>query len=288
MKTAFKIIMLLAIAGALIYSIVRPKEDPVCTGTELEVEDSLALGLINSDEVEDIIASKKLKFEGRKLSDINLGNVTRTLMASPYIDTVMCTFTAAGKVHLNVIPKIPALHVIAANGEEYYLDRNGDDMPVGDINGNLSIATGNITKAFAREKLAPLARCIQDSTFWRAQVQQIEVNNDHDVRLYTRIADHAILLGELSNLEEKLWRMRIFYEQGLPQTGWNRYETVSVAYNGIIVGQKKGSAKKLEEAAAAAAAQKAATADVATAAPEAEANADNAATEPNDSTQKPQ
>ena len=241
MKSALKILLILAIAAFLVVSFVKiggKEKEIVCQGMDLVVEDSLSLGLISRDEVLGIIRDKKMVFEGKNISDINMGNVERTLCKSPYIDTVLCSLTASGKVHLTVIPKIPALHVMADNGEEYYLDRRGEDMPVGNITGNLTIATGRITKDFARKKLAPLATCIQDSSFWRAQVQQIDVCANYDVRLYTRFADHTVLLGEPTDIPDKLWRLRVFYEKGLPETGWNKYQSISVEYENIVIGKR--------------------------------------------------
>lgn len=242
MKTALKILMLIIIAGFLIVSFIGiddKAEDKMCTGMELMVEDSLSLGLINQDEILNIIKKKKISFAGKKIKEINMGYVERVLTESPYIDTVICSLTASGKVSLTIIPKVPALHVMAANGEEYYLDRKGADMPVGDIKGNLSIATGKITKDFARKHLAPLASCIQDSAFWRAQIQQIDVVAPNDIRLYTRLADHTILLGSATNIPDKLWRLRVFYEKALKETGWNKYKTLNVEFDNIVVGGKK-------------------------------------------------
>lgn len=241
MKSVLKILLILVIAAFLIASFIKiggGEKEMVCKGMDLNVEDSLSLGLINKEEVLGIIRDKKISFEGKKISDINMGHIERTLCQSPYIDTVICSLTPSGKMHLTVIPKIPALHVMAANGEEYYLDRRGTDMPVGHITGNLTIATGNITKEFARKKLAPLACYIQDNSFWWAQVQQIDVVNPYDVRLYTRFADHTVLLGEPTNIPDKLWRLRTFYEKGLPETGWNKYKTINVAYDNIVIGKR--------------------------------------------------
>lgn len=251
MKTAFKIFLILAVAAALVVSFSgifkHDAEDMICTGMELEVEDSLSLGLIDKDEVLDIMKKEKISFEGKKISDINIGQIEQRISESEYIDTVTCAISASGKIKLSVIPKIPALHIIAKNGEEYYMDRRGSTMPTGNITGNLCIATGNITKKMAHDKLAGLARCIQDSAFWNANVQQIEVKSETDVRLYTRIADHVIQLGDPTyNLTDKLWRLRVFYAKGLPVAGWNKYKAISVEYDNIVIGRTNEYDKMVE------------------------------------------
>lgn len=242
MKTAFKILMLLVVAGFLIYSFVgveEKTEDMLCTGMELEIKDSLQLGLITETQVREVIQKQHITFEGKKISDINMSAIEHTLSQSPYIDTVICNLTSSSKVHLSVITMIPALHVMANNGDEYYLDRRGTTMPVGSVLGNLIIATGNITKAYAQKELSNFARFIQDNEYWHEQIQQIHVVKPNDVRVYTRIADHTVLLGDLSNLSDKLNNLQTFYEKGLPVTGWNKYTTINVAYKDIVVGKRK-------------------------------------------------
>lgn len=249
MKTAFKILMLLVVAGCLVYTFFglgKKTEDVVCTGLELEMRDSLQLGLINEAQVQEAIRKHKIVFEGRKISEINMGDIEQKLCESPYIDTVEYDLTSAGKVHLTVVPMAPVLHVIANNGEEYYLDRHGATMPIGDIRANLTIATGNITKSLASKELAAFACVLQGDTYWREQVQQVEVINSHDVRLYTRIADHTVQLGGFENIADKLANLRTFYEKALPVTGWNKYSTIDVGYTDIVVGQCPEQQKKRE------------------------------------------
>ncbi len=242
MKTILKFIIILVVGAFLVISMIgifSQEETARCSGMELEINDSLNMGLINKDEMKDILKKSKVAFMNIPVDEINLGAIEKKLSDNPYVDTVHASFNASDKLILEVIPRIPSLHIMANNSEQYYIDRKGNNMPIGNLNGNLAIATGNISKQFAKNKLAPLARCIQDSTFWRLQVQQIDVVNENDVRLYTRISDHVVLLGNLDSIPDKLHRLRIFYQQGLPKTGWNKYESINVAYRGIVIGTKK-------------------------------------------------
>lgn len=249
MKTAFKFILILAVAAFLIVSMVGvlgKSSEVICTGIELEVEDSVQSNLLDKSELEAILKKNKMSFENKKTSEINLGHLESTLSNSPYVDTAHASFNASGKLILTVIPRKPTLHIMANNNEEYYVDRNGYSIPVGKLKSNLPVVTGNVDKKFAKAKLATLGRCIQDSTFWKMQVQQINVISENDVRMYTRVADHVILLGNLDSIPGKLHRLRIFYEQGLPQTGWNKYESLNVAYQGMVIGTKKNFNEKQE------------------------------------------
>lgn len=242
MKTALKILLILAVAAFLVYSMMRisgSTSEIECTGIELEIDDSLHCSLIGKPDLEKILTKNHISVEGKKISDINLSHLQSTLSQNPYIDTAYASFNASGKLVLTAIPRRPVLHVMSATGNEYYLDSKGVSMPVDSIGSNLAIATGKISKRLAETKLADLGRCIQDSAFWRLQVQQIDVREEYDVRLYTRIANHVIRLGDLDSIPDKLHRLQVFYQKGLPQTGWNKYESLSVEYQGMVIGTRQ-------------------------------------------------
>ena len=63
---------------------------------------------------------------------------------------------------------------------------------------------------------------------------------DHRVRRgrLPLIGDQKIVLGSARKIEDKLHRLKIFYQQGMPYAGWNLYETINLKYNGQVVCRK--------------------------------------------------
>ena len=57
----------------------------------------------------------------------------------------------------------------------------------------------------------------------------------------TIVAEHE--LGSVEGFQEKLDRLRIFYREGLEQVGWNKYSTISLAYDGQVVCTKANGKK---------------------------------------------
>ena len=114
---------------------------------------------------------------------------------------------------------------------------------------------------FAKKSLSP-------STFWGAEVVQIEVKEgqnrggstriggagwssgeqnegsngfsarwqEPEIELVTRTGDHVVKLGELDGSEtERLENLRLFYLDGLRHEGWYEFRTVDVRYKNQIV-----------------------------------------------------
>ena len=94
-------------------------------------------------------------------------------------------------------------------------------------------------KEYAATGLLPLARVLYADEFWNRQVEQIYVEDANNVILYPRMGNHKIVLGNTDQVGDKLARMLLFYKKGLPQAGWNRYESINLAYEGQIVCKKR-------------------------------------------------
>jgi cell division protein FtsQ len=118
-------------------------------------------------------------------------------------------------------------------------------MPVDNVNIDLCIATGNITKDYAKKKLIELAKFIYKNKFWDKQIEQIHVTENREIELYPRVGEHVIVLGPPENFQKKLENLMIFYKNGLSKTGWNKYSIINLSYDGQVVCTKKNNTKNI-------------------------------------------
>jgi len=238
MKTAFKIFLLLAIAGYLVVAVWKfasQAEDRICEGVNVEILDSIADGFITESFIRSLLTRNNISPEGMKISEINLEQIEELMLGESHIESANCFYNAAGVLCIKVVPQRPVLHVISQNGDDYYLSSTGLTMPTASFNVNLCVATGRISKQFASERLLEMALFIHDNLFWREQIEQIHVLSPERIVLYPRVGQHVIELGSIDGFQEKLDRLRIFYRKGLERVGWNKYSTISLAYDGQIV-----------------------------------------------------
>ena len=247
MKTALKIFLLLAVVGYLVVAVWKfggQAEDRTCEGVRVEIFDSIPDGFITDEYVRSILVKNKISPKGTKISDINLEQIEKLMLEESHIESASCYYDAAGRLCIKVVPQQPILHVISGKGEDYYLSSTGLTMPTASFNVDLCVATGNVTKKFASEHLLELARYIHDDLFWSEQIEQIHVVGPDEIELYPRVGQHIIELGSVDNFQEKLNRLRIFYREGLERVGWNKYKTISLAYDGQVVGTRADTQKK--------------------------------------------
>lgn len=80
---------------------------------------------------------------------------------------------------------------------------------------------------------------VNKDPFWSAEVVQFVADTtyvgDIDLRLIPRSGNFEIEFGTLNKSDEKLAKLRKFYEKGLPYVGWERYKVVDVRYDKQII-----------------------------------------------------
>lgn len=252
MKIAIKIFLLLAVVGYLVVALWKfcgQAEDRVCQGVRVEVMDSISDGFVTPDFVQSLLSRHDISPQGMKISDIRLEQIEQLLQEEPHIEHAICYYDAAGRLYIQVTPQQPVLHVISDRGEDYYLSSTGLTMPTAGFNVDLCVATGNISKRYAAERLLALARYVRSDSFWSEQIEQLHVVGPEEILLYPRVGNHVVELGSPEDFEDKLWRLRTFYREGLGRVGWNKYKTISLAYDGQVVCTKADPAKKKAAAA---------------------------------------
>lgn len=76
---------------------------------------------------------------------------------------------------------------------------------------------------------------MQKNPFWDAQIEQIYVLSDQNVELVPRVGDHLIYLGRLKDYDQKLARLKEFYQKALNKVGWNKYSRINVEFDNQII-----------------------------------------------------
>lgn len=242
MKKILTTIILVLLAGYVLFAAIALCDKPagqVCQGIRLEIRDSLKTGYMTTADITALLVKSGLNPTGQPLDAVNLRAIEKTLEASPLIAASECYKTLSGHVVVEVECRRPILRVLPNDGDSYYLDEEGEVIEHIAKAVYVPVATGYITRAFARKELLELARYLQDSELWNAQVEQICVTQRGELELIPRVGDHVIALGRPGGYEEKFDKLYTFYKKGLSEVGWDRYSRIHVGYDGQVVGTKR-------------------------------------------------
>lgn len=236
-------LFLILIAAYLVVAVTvfnAKPADQTCKGMELIIKDSIDHGFITPKEILRLLDAKKLSPKGKKMGDINTRLIEEELGRHPLIQEVECYRTPGCKIGVEVTQRIPLLRIMASNGDNYYIDSKGQVMPIPNSSAHVAVVTGSVSRDFASKELYKLGIFLQEHPLWGAQIEQINVTPAKELELVPRVGEHIIFLGKPGDYEEKFDRLKTFYEKGLNQVGWNKYNRISLEFSNQIICTKKG------------------------------------------------
>ncbi len=242
-KKILSILCVLLLAGYLVFSAVamtdRHEDVRMCKGVDLHITDSLDIELIDENMILSLLQEQSVDPVGLPLDGIDLERIEQTLRLHPLVGNVECYKTGGDMLRINISSKVPLVRVMNNRGQDFYVDSKGEILSQHSLAVQLPLATGYIDRKFASDQLLKVVAAIDRSEFWKAQVEQINVTREGQIELVPRVGDHLLILGTPDNIEGKLDRLMNFYENGLDNVGWNKYRSISVAYDNQVVCKKR-------------------------------------------------
>lgn len=224
-------------AACLLFS--TDNEDRVVSGISIKVMGSQKSSNLEK-EVMNVLRESNLNPTGKSRLLANTAVMEQTLKKSPLIDHVECFLTPSDSLRLEIYQRTPIMRVLNAYQESFYLDNKGDiinrSLPEAQY---LPVVTGYVNQNWAKEHLYELALYLQEDKFWSSQIEQIQVLPGGDVEITPRVGDHTIYLGSINGFQEKLRRVRAFYDRALSKIGWETYSRINVELPNQIICTKK-------------------------------------------------
>jgi cell division protein FtsQ len=204
------------------------------------VKESAIKNIVNKDREDDLI--------GRKISQIDLLDIESRLSKNPFIKSSEAYFDMDGNMTVDIRQRQPIIRAVDPLNQSYYLDVDGKRMPVSDqYTPYVPIATpGDVDIRGFKDSilrtydstLFVLATAIEKDSFMRALVGQIIVGQNNEISVIPRLGNFEILLGDVTDLDDKFIRLRSFYQVTLPAAGWNTYKKISVKFKNQIIANR--------------------------------------------------
>lgn len=242
--------LFLLITGMILVSAVSNKRNSFAESTIIEIiplEDGDKM-LTDKDVRQTLLRAFGNTLEGTEIASLEVERIERVLEEDPFVLDAETYVGQNNILHVRIQQREPILRVLDNNGGNYYLDADGAKMPTSrNYAARVLVATGNLapySPDFQEKRRNTLKdvfkltkELLADDT-WASFIQQVHVNNANEIVLVPLIGDQKILLGSVRNLEEKLNKLKIFYQEGMPYAGWRKYKTINLKYSGQVVCRK--------------------------------------------------
>ncbi len=211
---------------------------------------SNGFNLIRQAEVEEIL-HKGFGFtlRGVHFDELDINRIERVLEADPFIKETEAYVDGGNNLQLEIVQREPVIRIIDAQNANYYLDSEGIRMPLSKhFTARVLVATGNIPpyspdvlkrKKYLLKDIFDLGTKIAANDFLNPLVEQVYVNKEGEMILVPKIGNQKILIGNIENIEDKLYRLEQFYKKALPFEGWDKYSLINLKFKNQIICKKR-------------------------------------------------
>jgi cell division protein FtsQ len=229
----------------------KEAEQITCNHVNVIISHQDEMQLINREQVLALFISNgnDSLLIGKPLQQIDISEIERQVKRHELIKHAQVFTDLNGELHIHIEQRRPILRVINAYNEHYFIDETGFKMPLSTVfTPHIPVATGYIIEryigndsieTFSFQSIFKIATYVDKHDFWKAQIEQIFVNEDNELILIHKLGNHTILFGTTENMESKFEKLLVFYLEGLNRTGWNKYSEIDVRFENQIVARKK-------------------------------------------------
>lgn len=196
-------------------------------------------------DILEILSYKNQILVGEAVGELPFKEIEADLAENPYISQAEVFGNFTGVVNLEVWLRRPLVRVIREDGGSIYVSQEGVVLPTSeDYSSRVILLTGKGTEPMHAdsfwtegygEELLGMIHFINDDPFWKAQVSQIEVEEDGDLILIPQVTKQKILFGRPEDYEKNFKKLMVFYDRILPQKGWNYYTEVNLKFKDQII-----------------------------------------------------
>lgn len=192
---------------------------------------------------------------GTAVGKVDETAIEMRLRSIPCVASADVYHTLDGVLHIRVAKREPIVRVINADGSGFYIDREGWTMPLSaGYTARVLVVTGQLAEPFATaapvnvnaipdsvshqvrcKSILAMARTLDADPLWNAMFEQVVMDADGDMELIARVGPPRVRIGDGSNLEQRLNKLRTFYTRGIPQTDWRRYRMIDLRFNDQVV-----------------------------------------------------
>ena len=230
------------LAAALVTGILWAKDKSrgeKCTGIEVQVINADSTSFVTPQGVLNDLKGQGIKLVGKRMGDINASEIEEALRLSPYLENADIVKCQDGKILIRVSQLVPVFRVFDG-GSSYYVNRAGKHMSATNYyHSDVPVVQGHFTRKFPPTHLLPLIDYVENDSLLHSLVTMYIVRDTNNIILVPSISGHVVNIGNVSGLDNKFAKLKLFYREVMPQRGWNTFDTISVKWNHQVVATRR-------------------------------------------------
>jgi cell division protein FtsQ len=194
--------------------------------------------------------------KGQPMSSMNLRRLEELLEDNVWIKNAELYFDNQDILHVAVTEREPLARIFTTAGNSFYIDSSMKRIPLSDkMSARVPVFSDfpdkknlSVKDNLLLNEIKATAQFIMNDPFWMSQVEQIDITPERNFEMIPVVGNHIVKLGDGENIEKKFHRLFVFYKDILSKTGFDKYKTIDVQYEGEVVAVKGKTMTKIDSA----------------------------------------
>ena len=213
--------------------------------------------MLTEKEILNRLAEKKLLFEGQMVKDLNTTLIESVINQMPEVKKAEVFRNIGSSWNVSIILRKPIARVFNKRGQSFYIDSDGFLMNRSDLHTARSLVftgeindefrVGNISEIINNDSLKSIKKLddvyrisnyVCNDPLLYHLIAQVHVDLKGNFIMIPIVGEALIQFGKADSekmVADKFERLKVFYQQGLPYEGWNKYAEINLSYDGQIV-----------------------------------------------------
>ena len=193
---------------------------------------------ITYETVNKLLIQNYGRLQSQPKEELFLNKLEETLLSNEMVENAEVFINVDGELGATIKQKRPIAR-INENGFAYYMDSNGKKMPLSkSYSARVPIIEG-VKEGQISDELFELATIIDNDDFLRKQVVGIVQQPKKEFVLKTRVGSQQVELGTMTQLDEKIKKLKVFYQKVIKDKTLENYKTINLEYINQVVCTKK-------------------------------------------------
>lgn len=238
----------------LLVAAVNIKNEKKCTAVEIEIEGVSNHFFIDKTDVLAIIKNYLgVNPVGKTVDVFDLKAIEQNIETDVWIKNAELFFDNNEVLRVNIDEREPIARVFSTNGNSFYIDSSLKVLPLSEkASARLPVFTGfpeRATKLSAADSnllrdIKHISMALQADSFLMAMIEQVDITPQQSFEMMPKIGSQVIQFGTGEDINNKMEKLRLFYKNVMPKSGWSKYSVINLQYKNQVVAKIKDAADK--------------------------------------------
>lgn len=238
----------------LLVAAVNIKNEKKCVAVEIEIEGVSNHFFIDKTDVLAIIKNYLgANPVGMAVDVFDLKSIEHNLETDVWIKNAELFFDNNEILRVNIDEREPIARVFTSNGNSFYIDSSLKVLPLSEkASARLPVFTGfpeRTTKLSGADSnllrdIKQISTALQADSFLMAMIEQVDIISQQSFEMMPKIGSQVIQFGTGEDINNKMEKLRLFYKNVMPKSGWSKYSVINLQFKNQVVAKIKDAADK--------------------------------------------